>query len=826
MMRLEVATTKYTLKYMFGDIKSMKQALKDYVELIRNGKAFEDSYCVAHFELQGEPISIDYFKEHKDLIEYLEESSPFFFMNSDRENIQASTTGEALFFLCAAMYPELENDMKEACEAMVTFSRRLNDSSYMWLTYESPFGVEPLQITATKYPRYGYLLASFLIPYWDDEHMPDALFSLGNWAHKLGITEDTLKAYCYCDNLRARQNMLGYDTWEGGVDQAIEGSKFDLLTHFREKPEEYEKFKNILVKRYREMPHIHYSNDEYDMNPTRNLVIEILYLEHPYNTWKDDHDMDHWLTNRFIDNQASEAIIELEEYIEKKLERPITSLEEVHSQFAEQETFKAILAQAYKNQIKNKKIMYCGINITSKTEELLLLNLHNNGLSSEITKESLSHIKKFKNHNSCTNFDSSILKYCKNIKELDLTGAYFLENFSFLKKLKKLEILNLTRCNISSVRLLFKLKRLKIVCISENNKISNKWIQILKENIPEVFYLPPKTKILSGGSLLQIQNDTFDKTNSKLYDANGYLITESVSYYGSNSENKIIHKRVNLDDDLVKQLNIKESGYYSNGKIKYRGNFINSEPEGVWKWYYENGVINQKSRYENGVTRGTIKKFDETGRMLALDLLNPYKNLGDMDGLIEISSISFSSPELIALDPLIHLAGEDEDVLFGSRFEDSIDEKLFYKVFVKKEGRNIERIKIISEKELSPQSLIYQLACRESDEISSLDRDLGEYLGIPIDTGTFCIGDQESMERAQTFFEARSNEDLEFEIYDDYFYSILEKEEIIIWNIPDTKNKILICNTGCGDGNFPVYFGYNTKGNIKSIDILFMNIYQ
>ncbi len=354
MMRLEEFDTKYSLEYMPGDLQSMKKALRDYIGLIRSGEAFEESYCVAHFIHQCESVSMDYFKEHQELIDYLEGSSPFFNMNSDREDIQSSTTGEALFFLCAAMHPELEEDMKEACEALVAFSRKLNDSSDMWLTCESPFGIEPLQITATKYPRYGYLLAGFLIPYWDDEHMPEALYSLGNWAHKLGITEDTLKAFCYCDNPRARENMLGYDTWEGGYDEVIEGSRFDLLSHFRSRPGEYEKFKGMLVERYREMPYLQYCDDNryYEMNPTRSMIMEILYIQYPYETWRDDHDMDAWLTNTFIDSQADEAIVELKKYVEEKLGRPITSPEEIRSQFTEREAFQAVLFQPGKGQEK------------------------------------------------------------------------------------------------------------------------------------------------------------------------------------------------------------------------------------------------------------------------------------------------------------------------------------------------------------------------------------------------------------------------------------------------------------------------------------------
>jgi len=331
-MRLEENEAKYPLMYTPGDIPNMRKALAEYTQLIQTGDAFENDYCVAHFQHTCDKISIDYFKEHPDLIRYLEQASYYYTQNSDPEDIQTSMTGEALFFLCALMHPGLEADIMNACKAIVQYSRTHNNSSKMWLTCEHPFGIEPLHITATKYPKYGYLLASFLIPYWDDEHMPEPLFALGQWARGLGIMEDTINAYCYCDNARARENMIGYDTWDGGVkdNEKIE-SDFDLLTHFREKPLSYKYFTDQLAKRYKDMPFIQTHEDDeryYIENPIKPLVAEMLYVHHPYNTWDDDFDLDAYLTHTFIDTQADEAIEHIKYVVEDKLGRTIVPSKE------------------------------------------------------------------------------------------------------------------------------------------------------------------------------------------------------------------------------------------------------------------------------------------------------------------------------------------------------------------------------------------------------------------------------------------------------------------------------------------------------------------
>lgn len=324
-MRLEEYDNKHPIIYELDDISSMKEALKKYTELIDSEEAFEDDYCVAHFVHPKKKIDIEYFKDHPELVKYLEESSYYYDKDDDCEDIGEGTTGETLFFLFAVTYPELEKDIKLACQSIANYSRKHNDSSEMWLTCEHPFGIEPLAITARKYPKYAYLLASFLIPHWDDEHMSEPLFALGDWVEDIGVTADSIKAFSYCDNSRARQNMLGYDTWDdGGSDDEIESS-FDLLSHLRKSKLTYEEFTDIFASRYKESPFLQYNDDErhYIENPFIEIVSEILYTYHPYNTWDDDVDVDLQLTNTFIDCPADEAIIKIKKDVEVKLARPI-----------------------------------------------------------------------------------------------------------------------------------------------------------------------------------------------------------------------------------------------------------------------------------------------------------------------------------------------------------------------------------------------------------------------------------------------------------------------------------------------------------------------
>lgn len=159
-MRYEEYEAIHTISYNPEDINSMREALKQYGDLVKSGEAFRDDYCVAHFNPDLEIISASFFNDHPHIIEYLK-GTTYYSADRGEENLQESTLTETLLFACAIRHPELEMDIKEACEAIVAYARRINDSSEMWLTCEMPFGIEALQLTASIYPKYGYLLAVF-----------------------------------------------------------------------------------------------------------------------------------------------------------------------------------------------------------------------------------------------------------------------------------------------------------------------------------------------------------------------------------------------------------------------------------------------------------------------------------------------------------------------------------------------------------------------------------------------------------------------------------------------------------------------------------------
>jgi antitoxin component YwqK of YwqJK toxin-antitoxin module len=53
--------------------------------------------------------------------------------------------------------------------------------------------------------------------------------------------------------------------------------------------------------------------------------------------------------------------------------------------------------------------------------------------------------------------------------------------------------------------------------------------------------------------------------------------------------------------------------YYSDRKLRFKGNFIQGNPDGQQLFYYENGKLKEEQFYRMGIRQRTWKKFDEEG---------------------------------------------------------------------------------------------------------------------------------------------------------------------------------------------------------------------
>jgi hypothetical protein len=325
-MRLEEYEAKHLINYKHDDLDSMRQAMVSFIELLKAGEAFEDDYCVAHFEIEDAGIERSYFEPYPALQAYLKEMAYYNTMDSDY-TFKERLTGEELFFLCAVIHPELEEDLLKLCEAIVAYANKASHSWELWITCETAFGIGPLQIMAMQYPKYGYLMAQFLISSWDEEHMPYHLAALYQWVSHVGMTDDSIKAYCYCNNAMARQQMLGYDMVESLFlnDNPQVEKTFDLLSYFKISPDNYQKFVRILAEACQKSQGVNtmspiFDEDDLIDDVLKTIVAELLIQHHPETVYDyDDLSFDMFEDLNFMESSAKEAVVKLRADIEAVL---------------------------------------------------------------------------------------------------------------------------------------------------------------------------------------------------------------------------------------------------------------------------------------------------------------------------------------------------------------------------------------------------------------------------------------------------------------------------------------------------------------------------
>lgn len=128
----------------------------------------------------------------------------------------------------------------------------------------------------------------------------------------------------------------------------------------------------------------------------------------------------------------------------------------------------------------------------------------------------------------------------------------------------------------------------------------------------------------------------------------------------------------------------------------------------------------------------------------------------------------------------------------------------------------------------------YEEALLGNENLGNLEE--GEFFGFNVDAGLGTIVDKAVADAYCTFFEKWEKENPNGNNYDDYFSEIFaqsyrenpkyqrEEGDWINWTIPDTDYQVPMFQSGFGDGAYPVYFGYDDKGQICRLLVQFIDI--
>ena len=129
----------------------------------------------------------------------------------------------------------------------------------------------------------------------------------------------------------------------------------------------------------------------------------------------------------------------------------------------------------------------------------------------------------------------------------------------------------------------------------------------------------------------------------------------------------------------------------------------------------------------------------------------------------------------------------------------------------------------------------YELGMTGSEELDAAIGD-DDYFGFGVDAGMGCVADIQTQSAFKAYWAKRLEEDPDIDPYNDLFCDLLEENakahpkyqlshgDWLNWTVPDTDCNLPIFSSGWGDGYYPVYFGYDAKGEVCAVYVRFIDI--
>lgn len=91
---------------------------------------------------------------------------------------------------------------------------------------------------------------------------------------------------------------------------------------------------------------------------------------------------------------------------------------------------------------------------------------------------------------------------------------------------------------------------------------------------------------------------------------------KTIRYFNSKKDSKEVFtvQYTNGKGTATKPITFDEEGYYQNGKLQFRGQYINGKTSGLWEYFYETGIPEAKSYYDSvGKSTESVHCWYESG---------------------------------------------------------------------------------------------------------------------------------------------------------------------------------------------------------------------
>ena len=229
-----------------------------------------------------------------------------------------------------------------------------------------------------------------------------------------------------------------------------------------------------------------------------------------------------------------------------------------------------------------------------------------------------------------------------------------------------------------------------------------------------------------------------------------------------------------------------------------------------------------------------LNKYESVKDKLAcktdLDAHFTEKVIGNMGvDVLDIGAVLFPTGTIFACDPLVEL--EDTPPFIQTIPAGTYPVKICV-VPSEKYGDRYACVKVEVSRE---KPVRYELGMTGKED---LDEELGEdeYFGFGVDAGMGCVADIQTQAAFKTYWAKRLEEDPDIDPYNDLFCDLLEENakahpkyqgdcgDWLNWTVPDTDCNLPIFASGWGDGYYPVYFGYDAKGEVCAVYVRFIDI--
>lgn len=224
------------------------------------------------------------------------------------------------------------------------------------------------------------------------------------------------------------------------------------------------------------------------------------------------------------------------------------------------------------------------------------------------------------------------------------------------------------------------------------------------------------------------------------------------------------------------------------------------------------------------------KKYEEVKDILICptDLESYFTSeeiAGEKMEVMEIGNVSLPSGKVVVRDPLVSL-NANQSPYFVQAPKGNFPVTI---AVVKSEDWG-DRYAVVKVEFAKEKPIVYREALVGIEELEGVIED--DFFGFGVDAGLACITDSEVLPFVDKFVNETDVDNL----YDDYFAELFiqsykdnpnnqrDAGDWINWKVPNTSYQISMFASGFGDGEYPVYFGYDANENICGLYIQFIDI--